>query len=49
MNKNPGRQFCRLAAREANRKDGKQRNALSEQRGNTMAVYRAGRVKQAGR
>jgi hypothetical protein len=47
MNKNPGRKLRRLAAREAQRNDGKQRNSFTERPGNGVAIYRSGR--QAGR
>jgi hypothetical protein len=43
MKRNMGRSLRRLAEREARRKDGKERSNLTEQRGRTTAVYRAGR------
>jgi hypothetical protein len=48
MSANGGRKLRRLAEREARRKDGKQRNSVSDQRGKLIAVYRSGRTQSAG-
>jgi len=45
---NAGRRLRRLAEREAKRRDGKQRNSVSDQRGKLIAVYRSGRTQSAG-
>jgi hypothetical protein len=44
-----GRALRRLAEREAKRKDGRQRNSLSQRQGRGVVVYRAGRVKEPER
>lgn len=41
--KSPGRAARRQAEREANRKDGKERNLFAVRQGNAYRVFRAGR------
>jgi hypothetical protein len=47
MNKNPGRRQRRQAEREANRKDGRERNQFSVKQGQAFRVFRAGRKRTA--
>jgi hypothetical protein len=48
VNQKVGRSLRRLAEREAKRKDGKRRNSFSVRQGKGVAIYRSGRVKEAG-